>query len=98
TDSHHRDYYSSIMVSERFQQRVERLLEEADQAIARYDWEAVRQAAQAVLAIDPENSDGMAFFATVERTLGLAPRELAPPSRFRLVNVRRPGKRWRENR
>ena len=76
------------MVSERFQQRIERLLDEADQAIARYDWEAVRQAAQAVLAIDPGNSDGLTFLATVERALGLAPRGLVPPKRLRLVNVR----------
>ena len=75
-----------------------RLLDEADQAIARYDWEAVLQAAQAVLAIDPENGDGLAFLATVERALGLAPRGLVPPSRLRVANVRRPGKRWRENR
>ena len=86
------------MVSDRFQQRVERLLDEADQAISRYDWEAVRQAAQAVLAIEPENSDRLTFLATVERILGLAPRELVPPSRSRLVNVRRPGKRWRVSR
>ena len=51
------------MASERFQRRIERLLDEADEAIARYDWEAVRQAAQAVLAIDPENSDGVTFLA-----------------------------------
>ena len=48
------------MVSERFQRRVERLLDEADEAIAKYNWEAVLQAAQAVLAIDPENGDGLA--------------------------------------
>ena len=52
------------MASERFQRRIERLLDEADEAIARYDWEAVRQAAQAVLAIDPDNSDGQTFLAT----------------------------------
>ena len=58
------------MASERFQRRIESLLDEADEAIARYDWEAVRQAALAVLAIDPENSDGLTFLATVERALG----------------------------
>ena len=57
------------MASERFQRRIERLLDEADEAIARYDWEAVRQAAQAVLAIDPDNSDGLTFLTTVERAL-----------------------------
>ncbi len=61
------------MASERFQRRIERLLDEADEAIARYDWEAVRQAAQAVLAIDPDNSDGQTFLATVERALAGTP-------------------------
>jgi len=58
------------MASERFQRRIERLLDEADEAIARYGWEAVRQAAQAVLAIDPDYSDGLTFLAIVERALG----------------------------
>ena len=57
------------MASERFQRRIERLLDEADEALARYDWEAVRQAAQSVLAIDPENGDGLTFLVTVERAL-----------------------------
>ena len=61
------------MASERFQRRIERLLDEADEALARYDWEAVRQAAQAVLAIDPENGDGLTFLATVERALASTP-------------------------
>ena len=62
-----------MMVSERFQRRVEGLLEEGDQAIPRYDSEAVRQTTQAVLAIDPGNSDGLAFLAAVERALGHTP-------------------------
>ena len=57
------------MASERFQRRIERLLDEADEALAKYDWEAVRQAAVVVLAIDPDNSDGLTFLATVERAL-----------------------------
>ena len=61
------------MASERFQRRIERLLDEADEAIARYDWEAVRQAALAVLAIDPDNSDGLTFLSTVERALARTP-------------------------
>ena len=65
------------MASERFQRRIESLLDEADEAIARYDWEAVRQAALAVLAIDPENNDGLTFLATVERALGRTPDSLS---------------------
>ena len=57
------------MASDRFRRAIDSLLDEAEQAISRYDWEAVRQAAQAVLAIDPENADGLTFLATVERAL-----------------------------
>ena len=63
------DVILPIMASERFQRRIERLLDEADEAISRYDWEAVRQAALAVLAIDPDNADGQTFLTTVERAL-----------------------------
>jgi serine/threonine protein kinase len=61
------------MTSERFQRRIERLLDEADEAISQFDWEKVRQCAQAALAIDPQNSDGLTFLATVERALGGSP-------------------------
>ncbi len=60
------------MASDRFQRRIERLLDEADEAIGRYDWEAVLQAAQAVLAMDPDNGDAPAFLASAERALGTA--------------------------
>ena len=38
------------MVSGRLQQQFERLLDEADEAISGYDWEELREAAQAVKA------------------------------------------------
>ncbi len=57
------------MANDRFQRRIERLLDEADEAISRYDWEAVRHAAHAVLAIDPDNSDGLRFLPTAERAI-----------------------------
>ena len=53
------------MVSDRFQRRIERLLDEADEAIAQFDWEKVRQCAQAVLALEPNNSDGMGLLAAL---------------------------------
>ena len=58
------------MPNERFQRRIERLLDEADEAISQFNWERVRQCALAVLAIDPENADGLTFLATVDRALG----------------------------
>ena len=71
------------MASERLQRQIDRLLDEAEQAIAQRDWAAVRQRAQDVLAIDPENEEGQAFFAAADRGLEIsAPSpasETAPP-------------------
>ena len=48
-------------------------MDEADAAISRYDWEALREAAQAVLRLDPENSDALAYLAAAERDIGISP-------------------------
>jgi len=61
------------MVNERLQRRIERLLDEAEEAITRLDWKVVHDRAQAVLAIDPQNGDGLAFLATAERALSVTP-------------------------
>ena len=45
------------MASDRSKRRIERLLDEADEAAVRLDWETVRARATAVFAFDPENSD-----------------------------------------
>ena len=63
-------YYSRIMASDRIQRQIEHLLDEVEDGISRYDWEAVRQATNAVLAIDPENSDGRTYLTTAERAMG----------------------------
>ena len=63
-----------IMASEGLQRRIDRLLDEADDAISKYDWEAVSRDAHAFLAIDPEHSEGLALLATAELALAtLAP-------------------------
>ena len=67
------------MASERVQRRIDLLLDEADAAISRYDWEAVRNAAQAVLAIAPDNGDATTFLAAAERALGGSGASSAPP-------------------
>ncbi len=41
------------MASDRLQRRLEGLLDDAEEAIVRLDWVAVRDRASAVLAIDP---------------------------------------------
>ena len=68
------------MASERFQRRIERLLDEADEVISQFDWEKIRQCAQAVLALDPNNSDGMGLLAAAERASSpvLAPPDTTP--------------------
>ncbi len=60
------------MASERLQRQIDRLLDEAEEAITRFDWAALFQRAQAVLAMDPENRDALAFLATAERALATA--------------------------
>ena len=47
------------MATEWLKGQIDLLLQGAAEAISRYDWEAVRQSAQAVLALDPDNSDGL---------------------------------------
>ena len=41
----------------RIQRRIDSLLDEAESAISKYDWEAVPRAAEAVLALSPNNGD-----------------------------------------
>jgi len=64
-----RYYYSPIMASERVQRRIERLLDQAEEAMDRLDWESVRDVAKVVLGLDPENSDALVFLASVEQVL-----------------------------
>ncbi len=58
------------MASERFQRQIDRLLDEAEAALGQFDWEAVNNGAEAVLALDPGNADGLALLAAVERARG----------------------------
>ena len=55
------------MASERVLRNIERILDEVDQAVSLDDWATVRQCAERVLALDPDNSDGLAFLAAAER-------------------------------
>jgi len=66
------------MASERLQRQIERLLDEADQAITNEDWSMVASRARAVLRIDPENSDALSYLAIAERDQGLSPVTPAP--------------------
>jgi len=58
------------MANERIQQRIQRLLDEADEAVSQFDWETVQNSSRAVLAFDPDNSEALAFLTAAERALG----------------------------
>ena len=58
------------MASERVQRQIDRLLDEAEEAISNSKWTLVHDRAQNALALDPGNSDGLAYLAAAERALG----------------------------
>ena len=60
------------MTSERIQRQIDRLLDEAEDAVSRSEWAFVHDRAQNALAFDPENQDALAFLAITERALGSA--------------------------
>ena len=51
------------MASERIQRRIDRLLDQAEEAMDRLDWGTVRECARAVLGLDSAYSDALAFLA-----------------------------------
>ena len=60
------------MTTDRIQRRVEQLLDQADEAVTKLDWAVVRDRAQAVITIDPENADAKSYMEIAERGLGAA--------------------------
>src|SRR5687768_6091974 len=71
------------MASERLKQRVERFLEQADEALDKLDWEQARVRAEAALDLDPESADAQALLAAVvraEQRAGLTSRTESPSS------------------
>ena len=57
------------MATERLKRRIEQLLDEAEDAISRHDWNIVYDRAQSVLAIAPDHDNGQALLAVAERGL-----------------------------
>ena len=74
------------MASERIQRRIDRLLNQLDEAEAQGDWESVRALARDVLGIDPENIEAVAYLESSDRRLDAVPvtagaqPDAAPPS------------------
>ena len=58
------------MVSERIQRRIDRLLDQIEEAADQRDWQAVHQLAQDVLRLEPENADALTYLAAAERDPG----------------------------
>ena len=54
------------MLSERVRRQVDRLLDEAEEAITRLDWQVVRDRAQAVLRLEPGNGDALAYLSAAD--------------------------------
>jgi eukaryotic-like serine/threonine-protein kinase len=54
---------------DRMRRQVERLLDEAEEAIRQRDWSRVRECAHDVLALDPANADAVGFLAAADRAL-----------------------------
>ena len=55
------------MLSDRVKRQIDRLLDEAEQAITQGDWATVSDQARSVLRLDPENADAMAYLAAARR-------------------------------
>jgi class 3 adenylate cyclase/Cdc6-like AAA superfamily ATPase len=55
------------MPSERVQRQIDRLLDEAEAALARREWPRVHELSQDVLALDPENADARTFLDAAVR-------------------------------
>lgn len=53
------------MPSERVQRQIDLFLDEAEAALRQRDWDAVREACLAVLSVDPDNGDALAYLTTV---------------------------------
>ena len=73
------DSVKPIMASERVQRRIDRLLDQAEEAMDRLDWESVRDVAKGILGLDPENRDALAFLASAEQVL--EPESAVAPAR-----------------
>ena len=55
------------MASDRMRRRIDRILDQLEDAADRRDWAAVRLGAQDVLIFDPENADAKDFLAASQR-------------------------------
>ncbi len=57
------------MASERLQRQIDRLLDEAEEAVGKKDWPTALDRTEHVLTLDPENQDALALRAAAQRGL-----------------------------
>ena len=57
------------MLSDRVQRQVDRLLDQAEEAIALRQWEELRATCEVVLNLDPDNSDAAGYLALADKSL-----------------------------
>ena len=57
------------MASERVRRQIDRLLDQAEEAMGQMNWDSVRDCAQAVLGLDYGNADALAFLNSADRVL-----------------------------
>ncbi|MEE8163480.1 MAG: protein kinase, partial [Anaerolineae bacterium] len=66
------------MASDRFQRRIDRLLDQVEEAADQHDWQTVQRLAQDVLILDPGSTDATNFLAAAERALNSTPESTSP--------------------
>ena len=66
------------MASDRIQRRIDRLLDQAEEAMDQLNWDAVRQYAQAVLSLDSGNTDGLAYLDSADQVQPNPPNPVTP--------------------
>ena len=66
------------MTTERIKRRIERLLDQVEEAADAEDWDTVQRLSLQVLDMDEDNVDAQTFSKMAERSLGAAPPPAAP--------------------
>lgn len=68
------------MVSDRIQRQIDRLLDQAEEAMGRLEWEVVRQRSQAVLSLQSDHGDAQTYLEAATKALGEPEPAAAPIS------------------
>ena len=62
-------YHSATMPSERIQKCIDRLVDQAEEALENQDWHLALEVSEAALGLDPDNEDASAFLDSARRVL-----------------------------